>query len=127
MSINVQTIAQWTEPCDCGDQIRHNNGGNYHRTESVYAVAASSVTIAVLRVEDDTSDTVAGDAVPSLLGWPCGCLAIEYRERGGCTITPVRACSDHGCIPLDELAGAESLLTVRRYGTIDVAWQRPVD
>ena len=20
------------EPCDCGNQIRHNNGGNYHET-----------------------------------------------------------------------------------------------
>ena len=24
--------AQMAQPCDCGSQIRHNNGGNYHET-----------------------------------------------------------------------------------------------
>lgn len=31
-----QTIALYHEPCDCGNHIRHNNGGNYHLRESVH-------------------------------------------------------------------------------------------
>ena len=28
-----------TEPCDCGVQVRHNNGGNYHE---IYACRADA-------------------------------------------------------------------------------------
>lgn len=28
----TDTVATLEEPCDCGMQIRHYNGGNYHKT-----------------------------------------------------------------------------------------------
>lgn len=27
----VEGLLEIDEPCDCGDRVRHNNGGNYHQ------------------------------------------------------------------------------------------------
>lgn len=33
---NPLEIARFYEPCDCGEHIRHNDGGNYHTVVKIY-------------------------------------------------------------------------------------------
>ena len=35
---NGNEVVVYEEPCDCGDQIRHNDGGNYHEIVSLVPV-----------------------------------------------------------------------------------------
>ena len=35
-----ESILLYQEPCDCGSHIRHNNGGNYHRSVELHAFVA---------------------------------------------------------------------------------------
>lgn len=44
-----------SEPCDCGSQIRHNNGGNYHQTVDLRMDAGR-----VFRSRTTTSDYDSG-------------------------------------------------------------------
>jgi len=37
--VSVKILHQMHQPCDCGDKIRHSNGGNYHETRSVAVLA----------------------------------------------------------------------------------------
>ena len=34
--IEWETVTLYQEACDCGSQIQHNNGGNYHRIEVLH-------------------------------------------------------------------------------------------
>ncbi len=43
------------EPCDCGSQIRHNNGGNYHRVTELLRHSDGRVLVR----ESDTCELVA--------------------------------------------------------------------
>lgn len=48
------------EPCNCGDRIMHNNGGNYHQTV-VEATAKVDCGTWKIRYNSDTSEWFAGD------------------------------------------------------------------
>lgn len=30
-ALEAGKVVEFCEPCDCGSQVRHNNGGNYHQ------------------------------------------------------------------------------------------------
>ena len=45
-SMNAEVELVSREPCDCGDHIRHNNGGNYHlKTWKILKIVQSHTTM----------------------------------------------------------------------------------
>ena len=44
----VETVNLYEEPCNCGDQVRHNNGGNYHRIARLVTVGDGEGNVAVV-------------------------------------------------------------------------------
>ncbi len=64
------------EECNCGDDIRHNNGGNYHSRvwECEHPDAERKVWFEV-----DTRD-FGHDQEICLLELPCGCPAVGWRN-----------------------------------------------
>ena len=64
------------EECDCGDDIRHNNGGNYHSRvwECTHPNAGKK-----LWFEVDTRDFGHPEEI-ALIELPCGCPAVAWRN-----------------------------------------------
>ena len=57
----VKTIDLYQEPCDCGDRILHNNGGNYHRITRTVTVRDGEGNAAVLIENTTTRETFPRD------------------------------------------------------------------
>lgn len=57
--------SSWQEDCDCGGQVRHNNGGNYHRWTETWSDGYDRFI-----VTGSTRDSFPGDTWVSLWEGP---------------------------------------------------------
>ena len=64
------------EECDCGDDIMHNNGGNYH---SRVFEAQHPHGDKIVSFETDTADFGHPEEI-ALVELPCGCPAVAWRN-----------------------------------------------
>jgi hypothetical protein len=51
----AELIFYWTAPCNCGQNIQHNDGGNYHSVLKFYKFNIDNKEIYIL-VKSDTRD-----------------------------------------------------------------------
>jgi hypothetical protein len=61
----IETVCLYREPCNCGDHIRHNNGGNYHQTVNLITVTNGEAWCVVLE-ETNTRESFPGDTFETL-------------------------------------------------------------
>ena len=54
-------IVLYRESCNCGDQIRHNNGGNYHAIDRLHLFGDDDIIYCVILEETDTRESFPGD------------------------------------------------------------------
>ena len=57
----TQTVELYEEPCDCGSQVRHNNGGNYHAVARLVTVSDGEGNAAVVIENTTTREAFPGD------------------------------------------------------------------
>lgn len=53
--MTTETIELYQEPCDCGSQVRHNNGGNYHEVVNVRTYTSETGPVAWCVVLETTT------------------------------------------------------------------------
>ena len=58
----VETVNLYEEPCDCGSQVRHNNGGNYHSIARLVTASDGEGNAAVV-VENTTKAQTLGSVL----------------------------------------------------------------
>lgn len=54
-------INLFVEPCNCGSQIRHNDGGNYHAVDRLHLFGDENGVYCVILEETDTRGRFPGD------------------------------------------------------------------
>ena len=59
--LKVNVIQLYCEPCDCGLQIRHNNGGNYHTIDRLHIIGDENNIYCVILEETTTREGFPGD------------------------------------------------------------------
>lgn len=59
--LKKSTIVLYREPCDCGSQIRHNDGGNYHAVDRLHLFGDENGVYCVILEETDTRGRFPGD------------------------------------------------------------------
>jgi len=79
MKVTITETRVYTEPCDCGDRIRHNNGGNYHDRINVVAVSGEQ-GYCVLVEETTTRENFPADKFEVLL-FREGQFELEWQDR----------------------------------------------
>jgi len=60
-------IVLYRESCDCGDQIRHNNGGNYHAVDKLHLFGDDNNVYCVILEETSTRESFPGDQYETLV------------------------------------------------------------
>lgn len=60
-------IVLYREPCNCGDRIRHNNGGNYHAIDRLHLIGDDDSIYCVILEETDTRESFPGDQYETLV------------------------------------------------------------
>lgn len=58
---DIELIAKIREPCDCGSQIRHNNGGNYHERIEILKHTSNVGITKYYRLDGDTREIFDND------------------------------------------------------------------
>ena len=82
----IQTADLYEEPCDCGGQVRHNNGGNYHSIARLVTASDGEGNAAVVVENTTTREVFPGDDFDVLVfdGRSFGVIPEEWaRERDG--------------------------------------------
>ena len=75
------------EICDCGDNIRHNNGGNYHSRGYIASIEGGDYK---LYFEKDTRDFESPGAERiAIVKLNCGCIAVAVEQWRTCTYVHV--------------------------------------
>jgi len=54
-------IVLYREPCDCGSQLRHNDGGNYHAVDKLHLIRDDDSIYCVILEETSTRERFPGD------------------------------------------------------------------
>ena len=54
-------INLYCEPCNCGSQIRHNDGGNYHAVDRLHLFGDDDSIYCVILEKTDTRESFPGD------------------------------------------------------------------
>lgn len=54
-------IELYVEPCNCGLQIRHNNGGNYHAVDQLHLIGDEDNVYCVILEKTTTREGFPGD------------------------------------------------------------------
>lgn len=74
----------FSEPCDCGSRIMHNNGGNYHQRQRITAVENGMFqfeTWSTCDIEDDyTEEIVDAHRAHRIVAV---CLEDEHKRAAG--------------------------------------------
>lgn len=65
--LKKMTIELYREKCNCGYQIRHNNGGNYHAIDRLYLIGDEDNVYCVILEETDTRESFPGDQYETLV------------------------------------------------------------
>lgn len=77
-----ETIEVYQEPCDCGSQVMHNNGGNYHEVVNVrtYTSETGPVAWCVVLETTTTRESFPREELDSLLFLEHG-FALVRRDQ----------------------------------------------
>lgn len=59
--LKKNVIELYREPCNCGDQIRHNNGGNYHAVDKLHLIGDENGVYCIILEETSTRERFPGD------------------------------------------------------------------
>jgi len=97
----------YREACDCGDQIRHNDGGNYHAVDKLHLVGDDDSIYCVILEKTDTRVGFPGDKYEVLV-FQDGKFRLEDEEWA------------------DEVVHTEEGYAVRfRQGEAEIVYQNP--
>ena len=80
--LKVNVIQLYCEPCDCGLQVRHNNGGNYHSIDRLHIIGDENCIYCVILEETTTREGFPGDQY-EYLTFQGGEFHLENEELGG--------------------------------------------
>ena len=83
--LKINVIQLYSEPCDCGLQIRHNNGGNYHAVDRLHIIGDENSIYCVILEETTTREGFPGDQY-EILTFKGGEFRLENEELAGCPI-----------------------------------------
>lgn len=99
--LKKNVIELYVEQCNCGMQVRHNNGGNYHAVDKLNLIGDENGVYCVVLEKTTTRETFTGDQ-HEVLTFQGGEFRLEDEERIAETY-PVRF----------------------RQGEAEIVWQNP--
>ena len=80
--LKVNIIQLYCEPCDCGLQVRHNNGGNYHSIDRLHIIGDEHNIYCVILEKTTTREGFPGDQY-EYLTFKDGEFRLENEELAG--------------------------------------------
>lgn len=99
----------YEEPCNCGEKIRHNIGGNYHRVEREHVIMDNDNIYCVIKEKTTTREDMPGDKY-EILTFAGG----EFRLE------------DENWVPDNEKVRIEGYqMVLFRKGEAEIVYQRP--
>ena len=78
--MNIKLIELYREQCNCGVQIRHNNGGNYHAVDQLHLIGDENSVYCIILEETTTREGFPGDQY-EILTFQRGKFRLEDEER----------------------------------------------
>lgn len=103
-------VETYCEPCNCGLQIRHHNGGNYHEIERIHIIGNEDGVYCVILEETTTREDFPGDRY-EVLTFTGG----EFRLE------------DEKWAKEDEKVRIEGCSARFHQGEAEIIWQNPRD
>lgn len=73
-------FALYHEPCNCGPQIRHNNGGNYHKIEREHIIMDDQNIYCAIKEKTTTREDMPGDRY-EVLTFKAGQFQLEDEKH----------------------------------------------
>ena len=77
--LEKSVIKIYCEPCNCGSQIRHNNGGNYHAVDQLYLIKDEDDIYCIILEKTTTREGFPGDQY-EILTFQDGEFRLEDEE-----------------------------------------------
>lgn len=77
--IKKTVIETYCEPCNCGLQIRHHNGGNYHTIERLHIISDDNAIVCKILEKTTTREDFPGDKY-EILTFQGGVFRLEDEE-----------------------------------------------
>lgn len=78
--LKKNVIKLYCEPCNCGLQIKHNNGGNYHAVDKLHLIGDEDGVYCVILEKTNTRECFTGDRY-EILTFQGGEFRLEDEER----------------------------------------------
>jgi len=104
--MNIKLIELYREQCNCGVQIRHNNGGNYHAVDRLHLFGDENSVYCIILEETTTREGFPGDRY-EILTFQRGEFRLEDEERE------------------DKIVRVEGYPVRFRQGEAEIVWQNP--
>ena len=105
--LKKNVIELYCEPCNCGLQIRHNNGGNYHAVGQLHLIGDEDGVYCIILEETTTREGFPGDQY-EILTFQDGVFRLEDEERVE-----------------DEIVRVEGYPVRFRQGEAEIVYQKP--
>lgn len=106
--LKKNVIELYIGKCDCGEQIRHNNGGNYHAVVRLHIIKDEDGVYCVILEETNTREDFPGDKY-EILTFQGGVFRLE----------------DEKWVEEHEIVRIEGYSTRFRQGEAEIIWQNP--
>jgi len=106
--LKKNVIELYCEPCNCGVQIRHNNGGNYHAVDRLHLIEDEDGVYCVILEKTNTREDFPGDRY-EILTFQDGEFRLEDEEW----------------LKEDEIIRVEGYPVRFRQGEAEIVYQNP--